>query len=334
MNDMVSSLLKTMLLKELDKQRKIQEDWHTEQLISKLWKIASGGQLLSKREAKEMIASALLDKSNNEGDLYETIKEILWTFLPRERTDLFFDFVDPLLKDSKVYWKLFRFVLSESHASKRHLSQIRKSLSRYGRLGGNSKERVQGSLTEDESYDGSALALYDSLEGEVVIYRGFVVSGTNRVRRSTDRNSPKYFQQNEGSGFSYTLDEDIALTFAARAAYTYTEKLAKMRTKGKAQLTNFQQCLDQFFYSGGHPYVGRYVVSKEDIVLVITDKGEDEIVANPDDVRLQSYKVLHSEDIYERFIKLSPDFPMPEVVKWDPEEFQEIVRHWEKPHMF
>lgn len=332
MNDALSLLLKS-ILEGTSAQDDMLKQWQLQQVASKMEAIASGSSPFSRKEAKIIIREALAKQASSGCDSYETIRDVLASFPPRERSNLFFDFVDPLLKNSETYWKLFKFTLSQSHASKRHSSQIKKSLSRYERMNGDGRGRIQSSLIDPLNDAAEALSAYDSLEEEVVVYRGFIVSGANRVRRSPDSTSPLYFQQNEGSGFSYTLNEDVALGFAAWAAYHYTDRLSKMRTKGKPHLTDFQKCLDQFFYRGGHPYVGRYVVSKQDIVLIITDRGEMEVVVQPENVSLQSYRVLHSDDIYQKLIKACPiDFPMPEEVSWDLSEFQRIVRNWQKPN--
>jgi hypothetical protein len=331
MNDMLSLLLKS-ILEGASAQNDMLKEEQLQQVASKMEPVARGGSRFSRKEAKIIIRQALAKQASSGCDSYEAIRDVLALFSPRERSNLFFDFVDPLLRDCDSYWKLFKFILSQSHASKRHSFQIRKSLSRYERMNSDGRERIQSSLIDPLNDAAEALSVYDSLEDEVVVYRGFIVSGTNRVRRSPDSTSPLYFQQNEGSGFSYTLNEDVALGFAAWAAYHYTDRLSKMRTKGKPHLTDFQKCLDQFFYRGGHPYVGRYLVSKQDIVLIITERGEMEVVVQPENVSLQSYRVLHSDDIYQKLIKACPiDFPMPEEMSWDPSEFQQIVRNWHKP---
>jgi hypothetical protein len=337
MDDALSSLLKS-ILEGTASQDEMLKEWQLQQVVSKLEAMVSGGRVFSKKEAKGIIRGVLTNRSSSEEESYETIRGMLRTFPPRERADLFFEFVDPLLKNSALYWKLIRFVLSESNASKRHFPQIRKSFARYGRLQGSAHDRiVSSSIIDDSSDDDSpmqeALGIYYTLPNVVPVYRGFIVSGNSRVRRSPDKNSPKYFQQNEGSGFAYSLEEEIAVTFAARAAHNYADKSSKMRTKGMTKLTDFQKCFEHF-YRGGHPYVGSYSVPKEKIILIVTEMGEKEIIAQPEDVRLESYRVLHAKDIYERFVKICPDdFPIPDDVKWDPNEFRDSWRQWHKPNM-
>ncbi len=320
------------LFKTISRETKNQNDLLL-QLHAKLQASHSGARPFSRKDARNAIADVLADKSRSASESFDLIIPILNLLPSRERSDIFFENVDRDLGDSDLYWQLFKYVLCHSNASKRHISQIRKSLARYGRIKGTARERTERSIVDGDDERATALCLYDSLDDEVLVYRGFIVSGGNRVRRSSDKNSPLYYRQAEGSGFSYSLDEKIALTFAARAAHNYADNLPKMHTKRTTNLSSFKKCFEHF-YRGGHPYVGTYLVPKEKIIFVVTETAEKEIVAQPEDAHLVSYQVLHAEDVYERFVKMFPEnFPIPSNVNWDPVEFQEVMRHWEKPHL-
>jgi hypothetical protein len=330
MKNAFQSLYEVILKGATDQQKALKEALHQQMATSALHQVPILAGRLPRKEAKAIITREIVSAGADAQRAYHTIKSILRQYPPKELLDLFFDCADSRLTDPALYWKLMRYVLSQANGSMRHYSNIRKSLSRYGRLKGSAYERIQRSLITESD---DALAFYDNLDVQVVVYRGFLVSGTNRIRKSSDRNSLMYFQQSEGGGFSYSLAEDVALFFAGRAAHNYGDQRERMHTKGKSRLSDKQKCFDHF-YRGGHPYIGRYLVPKEKIILVVTERGEREIVAMPQDVRLESYRVIRTDEIEERYVRLCPkDFPIPANVEWDPIKFKDLWRQWHKPNM-
>ena len=310
---------------------------HTEladQFYVMIQEACSNSTSFTRKNARNVIGRVLENTSYSDPERFAFIISILDLLEARERSEVFFEFIDNRLQDTDLYWQLFKYVLCHSNASKRHRKHITDSLRRHGRLNGTARERIESSIVDGADEVEQALALYDSLAEEVLLYRGFIVSGGNRVRRSAKKSSPLYYRQAEGSGFSYTIDEDMAAMFAARAAHNYACNLQRMQSKRTTQLSSFKQCFEHF-YRGGHPYVGTYLVPKEKIVLVVTETKEKEIIVQPEDAHLVSYKVLHAEDIYEKFVKMYPrSFPIPSNVNWEPVEFQEVMRQWAKPHMY
>lgn len=287
-------------------------------------------------QIEQMLQSCLNCSEDSLDATASTISHWMDCFPHAKRNKMFFREIDPMVKNSDIYWKLLRTVLSRSHGTKKFFDDIDKSLKKFGRLNSTVEERVRKSGSNNLAhsfgipFQDDAEMLLDSLPDVITAYRGFLVSGKNRVREGKSSEMDDWFQQKEGKGFSYTLDKDIAKFFAARSAHHYADKLPALKAPNRRDLTDKERCF-KHFYRGGTPYIAEYSISKEDIILIITEVNEQELFVHPNNVDLQWYAPLTSNEILKHYVlhmlqkKMRGHFPINPNEKFDdPEKWETL----------
>ena len=269
----------------------------------------------------EIGSGSVIEPSEKNFDLI-----VLWlnTYKPADRTRRFLTNIERRIKDPIFFWQLFRNVVIHANASRQFLEHFEKAMSKEGRMEVPQLDRIAKSsspgMTSDTGRpaDEETLRIFNELPDEIIAYRGFLVSGDKRVRSSRDRNSPLYHIQDEGRGYSFTLDKNRAIKFAARSAHHYADKLQPLKRAAERTLSKRQKCYE-FYYRGGTPYFAEYRIPKEKVILIMPERGEDEVFVNPDDAYLVKYIALNAGDIKGKFHDKYPqDFPLPENFTYDP----------------
>lgn len=235
----------------------------------------------------------------------------LQLYLPKELGGLFFDHIEQNIKDEQLFWKLFRRAVTGLHGSKRFHSQISECLNRYRRMDSTPAYRIAVSthrwFGDFKSPDRDPRRVFKSFKGPISAYRGFVTSGKCEVRASNDPSDELFRVQNEGRGYSFTRDKDIAEMFAGRSAHHYGDLTDPLNTINPTELSDYQKCFDHF-YRGGHPTIGEFEIAKEDVILLFAN-GESEVMTFPEKAHLKRYSFLKSDRIHESYVnKFDYDF--------------------------
>jgi hypothetical protein len=266
----------------------------------------------SRKEFKREIERILNSKPLTYSDpAFPLILEWLNSYKPVDRTRRFFIDVERKLdQDHEFFWKLLRHIVVTANASKQFLEKFDEAINRYDRLEVSQRERIRissnnlmdppsGKTAEDET-----LIFFDALPDEITAYRGFILSGDERARAG-DKSTEEYFQQETGKGFSFTLNKDRAVFFAGNSAHHYTDGLQPLKST-KTKTRDETQKKFQFFYRGGTPYIGEYIIPKDKVLLVIPEFGEEEIWVHPNDAHFKRYSTANAEEVFNKYVMKCP----------------------------
>ncbi len=265
-----------------------------------------------RNDLKRMLKKVLKAKSIGYSELnFSLLFAWLEGYHPVDRTKRFLNDVERKInRDHQLFWKLFRYVIASGHASKQFQERFEEAINRYDRLGVEQRERIRMSCNHfsdppsGRTAEEETLAVFDALPDEITAYRGFILSGGERARAG-ERDTEEYFKQKAGRGFSFSLDRDRAIWFAANSAYHYGDGLNPLNSDKAKTLTETQKIFD-FFYRGGCPCVGEYTIPKEKVLLVIPECGEEEIWVHPDDAHFKRYSPVNSQDVFNKFVLMCP----------------------------
>lgn len=207
----------------------------------------------------------------------------------------FFTQIEPALRDARLFWLLFRYLISELSYPEAFYSHYNRALKRFDRLSSSLQERQSASdyFRYVGTYHGYTPEnqIIDSLSNEVRVFRGSLTSRPDRVRMP----KPLDFLQDAGAGYSYSLRRETTIWFADWAGF--------MREDGLPQFGQIfcPRSAFQFgythHYEHGNPTVSEFRIKKDKIVLVLNELGEEEIFARPTDVKLVRYQFVTSEEI-------------------------------------
>ena len=124
----------------------------------------------------------------------------------------------------------------------------------------------------------------------VTVYRGFNTKKDESIRYSNNKKKADYYRQQEGMGFSFTLDKYVAY------AFSLFFQLRVLRSTSKSGWHSYYEELVQEVdkHSGviGHATIGRYVVHRDNIKGYHNRNSEREIVCDYRDVKLINYNFL------------------------------------------
>jgi len=124
----------------------------------------------------------------------------------------------------------------------------------------------------------------------ITVYRGFNTKKDESVRFSNNKKKADYYRQQEGMGFSFTLDKHIAYVFSLFF------QLRVLRSTSKSGFHSYYEDLVKEVHKHsrviGHATIGRYVVHRDNIKGYHNRSSEREIVCDYRDVKLINYKFL------------------------------------------
>jgi hypothetical protein len=182
--------------------------------------------------------------------------------------------------------------------------------SAIGRLAKGAATLVSQSLPPADQY------LLDTIfdNEEVVAYRGFLVSSNDRIRKVSSANDYLIpFEQNAGSGISFTLSKEIAHWFCWRKLFMRdglnqnffadylralegTDRLADQR-RGHSLTRYANGIWKRSIESGLKPVLATFRIRTCDIACINFQRDEQELVVLPEKAPLIRYRFLHPCEI-------------------------------------
>lgn len=138
---------------------------------------------------------------------------------------------------------------------------------------------------EGHEFAGYAESLFDKWRDDrpITVYRTFRARDGKNIRASNDRNSAAFFSQVEGYGFSYSLSRIYTIFFSTLGK---NEKvIERYGGAGKAEKDKLSKKLEglESTYRGddlrNRAYLGKYHISKRDVISLALARHEDEIVS-------------------------------------------------------
>ncbi len=130
----------------------------------------------------------------------------------------------------------------------------------------------------------------------VTVFRGFDISKTENVRKNRfKKNNFEAQQQDAGFGVSYSYNKEIAKDFSKQkfdaASFILLNTIRDRVSIASFSLSNSRIKSDDFLdISKRTPYVGKYELHKDDILVDISDFAEEEVIALPSKVKLLDYR--------------------------------------------
>jgi hypothetical protein len=212
------------------------------------------------------------------------------------------------LTNSKLFWIVFDVVWIFSNFNEINYSQWADVFSKYDRLKGGFIDRIH--LAKGKHY---AKAVGDVLrninsDDYLTVYRGFLVKKNCFVRNGiTKNNNPHFSEQDEGKGYSYTLDKWQAIRFGSRYHFYHDFKIRKSfpsifgnlsQKKIEKQLQNdYKKKLEGFYNQN---YLNKetrrcfatYKIKKKNIIFADCVEKEAEIIADSNNVELVRYDFI------------------------------------------
>lgn len=147
---------------------------------------------------------------------------------------------------------------------------------------------------------------YNNIDDDdyIWVYRTFKVAKGKPIRKGVKKNSFDGLTQVEGSSFSYSFNKANSIILNSRINICQVEKYVKVNTECAKNIAINNKWLDSdkssysIYNDGFYTCVGVYAVKKKDIIFCTDCVGEDEIVINPNNVKLIDYRFLNIIDIF------------------------------------
>jgi len=215
------------------------------------------------------------------------------------------------ITNSKLFWIVFDVVWSFSNFNEKHYQQWSEVFLRYDRLNGGFLDRIhlaKGKLYKDSIRD--LLRQYNS-DDFITVYRGFLVRKNKFVRKGIlKNNNPNHFIQDEGKGYSYSLDKQQGIRFGSRYHFRSDLEIRKSlptlfgdlsHKKIEKQLSNEYKSRFKDFYNQNYldkdtrRCVGTFKIKKKDIIFSDCIETEAEIIADPNNVHLVRYDFINNK---------------------------------------
>ena len=225
----------------------------------------------------------------------------------------YFFSAESLITSSKLFWIVFDVVYTFSNFSEFNYSDWERVLSRYDRLSSDEYfvercKKIHGEIVSKHSRD---FFSGTKLDDYITMYRGFLVKPHRYVRKGIKKlNNPNAHIQDEGKGFSYTLDKEQAVRFGSRYHFrtdlNFRKNLPSLfgEMSKRKLIKNLQREYKKVlggFYNQNYldentrRCVGTFRVKKKHIVLFDTLSPESEIFADPNNVELIRYDFITDE---------------------------------------
>jgi len=215
------------------------------------------------------------------------------------------------ITNSKLFWIVFDIVWKFSNFNEKHYQQWSEVFSRYDRLNGGFLDRIhlaKGKLYSDSCRD--VLRQYNS-DDFITVYRGFLVRKDKFVRKGIlKNNNPDHYIQEEGKGYSYTLDKQQGIRFGSRYHFRSDLEIRKSlptlfgdlsHRKIEKQLSYEYKSKFKDFYNQNYldkdtrRCVGTFKIKKKDIIFSDCIESEAEIIVDPNNAHLVRYDFITNE---------------------------------------
>jgi hypothetical protein len=212
--------------------------------------------------------------------------------------------IERKIHSTSFFWGLFRLVWANNESGvAEFVEEIEKAIHRYDRLNCTLEERIRMARELLPNEDSSTTEILE-LPDEITAYRGFFVRGNDDIRVNRKSKSPTAHIQKAGKGISFTLKPSVAHLFAEYSTFRNGKDGGSLKRKKKfARTTDKDAFVWEHFLKKGSPTVGSFVINKEDIILYIAEREEDEILCFPDKAKLQRYDILKPDQILAAFKK-------------------------------
>ncbi len=254
--------------------------------------------------------------------LYAVIKKIFkieldnhdMTIAVKDRNFLKYFFnCEGLITSKKLFWSVFNVVYSFSNFNEFNLANWERTLSRYDRLSSDEfyADRCRLIFGDIVAKHSKLFFNNTNLNEYITMYRGFLVKPTRSVRKDRKKlNNPNAHIQDEGRGFSFTLDKPQAIRFASRyhfktdfnfrkylptffGSMSHNKIFKNLRRDYKKVLgENYNQ---NYFDIDTRRCVGTFRIKKKHIIAFNVLSTESEIFADPNDVELVRYDFVNDE---------------------------------------
>jgi hypothetical protein len=128
-----------------------------------------------------------------------------------------------------------------------------------------------------------------------VVFRGIDIDRTQNVRVGRYKRNNLFFEKQEsGKGFSFTTDKDLAIRFSISK---FIEDEYSLGISRERRFDNLSFLFEELKVSRGaffnveqkRPYVIKYKVDREDILIDASGAFEREVMIDPDNVKIVSY---------------------------------------------
>ena len=145
-------------------------------------------------------------------------------------------------------------------------------------------------------------------DDELTLYRSFRVEKGKSVRKGVKKNNnPDYHIQEEGKGWSYSINKSNAIFLNGLQGTFYYKKYLNMNDDDA--IKHLQKHRDLSVHMMKNPTlncnyyncIGTYTVKRKDIMFLTDDWGEMEVVVNPKDVKLIKYSFLNIFDYMTQY---------------------------------
>lgn len=149
---------------------------------------------------------------------------------------------------------------------------------------------------------------YNPDKDEVILYRSYKVEKGKSIRKGVKKiNNPDYHIQEEGKGWSYSINKSNSIfinavmgTFLYKKYLNMNDEDARNHLQQRYKLSNYAMT-DPTLNCNYYNCIGTYRVKKKDIVFMTDDWNEMEIVVNPKDAKLIEYQFLNIFDYMTQY---------------------------------
>jgi hypothetical protein len=214
------------------------------------------------------------------------------------------------LKNDEMFWSVLPLFWCVSNAG-----ITDETFNRYDRQKVSLEKRVEAGIRLEKSMSTTTTSYSFSHQLERInswtdeeiiapIFRTFRVSAGKSVRKSVIKDDPNGHIHDEGSSWSYSLQKSCAANFIIFNRHL-VKKYGEFETDEEVD-----RCMNQIFegddtiniydatlYDGFYQCIGLFGVEKKNIQFLTDRMGEDELVANPKDVKLLDYRFANILDV-------------------------------------
>jgi hypothetical protein len=230
-------------------------------------------------------SSGRIERDNARSKFYSLLKLVRKNATPEDdriTTEAFLAVADAI-SDPQFFWEFAGEIWVKGGANLRLWSNLFERPD-FEQIHVRKRIQAWNSSTDWEQY---AQSLYNGWTSDrpIIAYRVFRVEKDGSVRRSNEKGSPGYFDHVEGGGMSYSLSRTYAQHFSA--LFVNEEVIRRYSgIAGADDMAAFAKYLEdniQTTWRSSHKkqraYVGKYHISKRDVVSLAFCRSEEEIVA-------------------------------------------------------
>lgn len=134
-----------------------------------------------------------------------------------------------------------------------------------------------------------------NIQQTYTLFRGVDIDKLQNVRVGRFKNNNVFNEQQEfGKGFSFTSDKDVAIKFAVHK-FIQDDNFFGISKEGRFEKLSFlfdeiKITKNDFFdIAAKRPYVVKYKINREDILIDASGSRENEVMVDPDKAKVVSY---------------------------------------------